>query len=60
MVEEMLEGDSIEIDCLLPANRMDLVNLAYAQGQVKDVQFLPEGIRLRAVIPAKIAAAINS
>ncbi len=55
LVEDILSQGAVEIDILLPANRMDLVNLAYRQGQVQDVKFLAKGIHLKASLPAKTA-----
>jgi GTP-binding protein HflX len=60
MIEDILSQGAVDVDIVLPANRMDLVNLAYAQGQVHDVQFLNEGgIRLKASLPAKTAGVLT-
>jgi GTPase len=59
LVEEMLSVDNIELDVVLPASRMDLVNLAHTQGQVHDVQFTAQGIRLKASLPSKTAGIIT-
>ncbi len=59
LVEETLGEGSVDVDVLLPAKRMDLVNLAYAKGHVQDVQFLPKGIHLKASLPTQIAAGIT-
>ena len=60
LIEELLSQGSVEIDIVLPANRMDLVNLAHSQGRVHEVKFLAKGIRLKASLPAKIAGGLIS
>ncbi len=59
MVEEHLTSGSVAVDVVVPAGRMDLVNLAHSNGQVEDVKFLAKGIRIKALLPAKTAAIIN-
>ncbi len=58
-IEEALGERSIEVDVLLEKSRMDLVNSAYAQGQVLEVKYLVKGIRLKAILPIKLAGMIN-
>ena len=58
LVEDLLSDGSVDIDLVLPASRMDLVNLAHSQGQVHEVKFLAKGIRLKASLPAKTAGMI--
>ena len=60
LIEDALSQGSIDIDIVLSANRMDLVNLAYAQGQVHEVKYLAKGIHLKASLPAKIAGVLIS
>jgi GTP-binding protein HflX len=60
LIEDILSQGSVEIDIVLPANRMDLVNLAHSQGQVHEVKFLAKGIRLKASLPAKTAGGLTS
>ena len=60
LIEDMLSQALVDVDIVLPANRMDLVNLAHRQGQVHEVKFLAKGIRLKASLPAKAAGAITS
>ena len=55
MIEDILSQGAVDIDIVLPADRMDLVNLAHSQGQVHEVKFLAKGIRLKASLPAKTA-----
>jgi len=59
LVESALSQGSVDIDVVLPAGRMDLVNLAYKQGQVHEVKYLEKGIHLKASLPAKAAGAIK-
>ncbi len=59
LIEEALSEGEIEVDVVLPASRMDLVNLAYAQGHVSEVKYLSKGIRLKATLPVKTAALLN-
>lgn len=54
-IEEALSQRSKEVEVLLESGRMDLVNLAYAQGQVLNVDYTAKGIRLHAILPAKTA-----
>ena len=60
MMEDLLSKGSVDIDIVLPATRMDLVNLAHGQGQVHEVKFLAKGIRLKASLPIKAAGILNS
>ena len=55
-VEDMLDAGRVEIDVILPSGRMDLVNIAHTQGQVHEVEFLSNGIRLRASLSSKIVS----
>ena len=60
LIESVLSQGSVDIDIVLPANRMDLVNLAHSQGQVREVKFLAKGIRLKASLSAKTAGILTS
>jgi len=57
-IEEALSEQTQELDVLLKSNRMDLINLAYAHGQVLQVDYGAQGIQLKAILPAKIAGQI--
>ena len=57
-MEEALSQVTQEIDVLLESHRMDLVNFAYAQGQVSHIEYTAKGIHLKAVLPAKAAGHI--
>ena len=54
-IEEALSQGTEEIDVLLASSRMDLVNLAYAHGQVLSVDYTSKGIHLKAILPLKTA-----
>lgn len=58
MVEDHISEASVDVDVVLPASRMDLVNLAHSKGHVHDVQFSQKGIHLKASLPAKTAGSI--
>jgi GTP-binding protein HflX len=58
LIEDMLAQGAVDIDIVLPADRMDLVNLAHGQGVVHEVEFLAQGIRLKASLPPKTAGAL--
>lgn len=58
-LEEALSQGTKEIDVVLATNRMDLVNLAYAQGQVLNVDYAPNGIHLKAILSTKTAGLIT-
>ena len=57
-IEEALGEKTQEIDVLLASDRMDLVNLAYAKGQVLSVEYTSKGISLKAILPAKTTGLI--
>ena len=59
LIEGALSQDMIDVDIVLPADRMDLINLAHSQGQVHEVTFLETGIHLKASLPAQTAGALN-
>jgi GTP-binding protein HflX len=59
LIESVLLQDTVDVDIVLPADRMDLINLAHSQGQVHEVTFLETGIRLKASLPAKTAGALR-
>ncbi|MDE1921097.1 MAG: GTPase HflX [Candidatus Omnitrophica bacterium] len=55
LVEDMLSAGHVDIDVVLPAGRMDLVNLAHVKGRVHEVKYSAKGIRLKASLPAQTA-----
>jgi GTP-binding protein HflX len=52
---EMLAGLFVEIELMLPINRMDLINLAHQEGQVRSIKYHNDTILLRAALPARLA-----
>ncbi len=54
-MSHMISPLVVEINVMIPINRMDLVNLAHEKGQVFSVKYYNEEINLRAAVPAKIA-----
>lgn len=59
LVEDFFSSSEVAVDVKLPADRMDLVNLAHQHGKVREVKFLATGIRLKAHLPLPIAATIE-
>lgn len=59
-VELQLADLIVKVDVVLPATRMDLVSLAYAQGDVILEEYLPEGIHLQAYVPRHLAGRLSS
>ncbi len=59
LIEEIFSEGEVDIDVKLPSSRMDLVNLAHTHGKVEEVKYLATGIRLKAKLPAKMAAGIT-
>ncbi|MBF0490852.1 MAG: GTPase HflX [Candidatus Omnitrophica bacterium] len=57
-IEEAVSQRAQEVDVLLDSDRMDLINLAYAQGQVLNVEYTPQGIQLKAILPDKAAGLV--
>ena len=55
-IDGMLSEGMVEIDQKIPIDRMDLVNLAYKQGQVHAIRYLSRSIHIHATLPLKIAA----
>jgi len=60
LTEDLLAQGSVDIDIVLPANRMDLVNLAHSEGKVHEVKYLARGIRLKASLSPKTAGLLNA
>ncbi len=48
-----------DIDVKLPLNRMDLVNLIHQDGQVHSIEYLQDGIHIRATVSLKTARKIE-
>ncbi|MDD5020387.1 MAG: GTPase HflX [Candidatus Omnitrophica bacterium] len=54
-MERHLAGYSLEIKLRLPLARMDLIDLIYSQGHVKDVVYGEDGVLVTALLPAIVA-----
>lgn len=54
-IENNLQGYSLEIKMKLPIARMDLVDLIYSQGHVKDINYSEDGVCITALLPAVVA-----
>ena len=59
-VEEELSGYSIEVDLVIPLNRMELVDLIYKQGQVKDIVYSGKNIHIKALLPVIAAKKLKN
>ncbi len=59
-LDVMLSDGMEEIDVKIPMGRMDLVNLAHQEGNVKEIKYLSNSIRIHALVPKKIAAQFKS
>ena len=58
-ISEFVVSTMTEIDVKIPLNRMDLVNLVHKEGRVHSVEYLADGIQIRAVVPFKVANKIQ-
>lgn len=58
--ERALAGYSQEVRLFLPVSRMDIVELIYSQGKVKEIVYGNDGIRLTALLPAVTAEKLKS
>lgn len=54
-MSRMLSSLVTEIDVEVPMNRMDLVNLAHEEGEVRSVKYYARSVHIRALVPARIA-----
>jgi GTP-binding protein HflX len=52
----MLSDGMQEVDVRIPIDRMDLINLAHQQGNVKEIKYLSKTVHLVASVPNKIAS----
>ncbi|MBE2193983.1 MAG: GTPase HflX [Anaerolinea sp.] len=55
-IERVLRETMSEIDILLPYQRGDLTALIHSQGVVESEEHTAEGVRIRAHVPARVAA----
>lgn len=54
-ITKMLTHHMVEIDVVIPIQRMDLVNLAHSEGQVVAVKYYNDTINLRAMVPVHLS-----
>ena len=50
-VEFKLKPTLVNFEKILPLSRMDLIDLFYREGKVKSVDYLPDGIKVKADLP---------
>ncbi len=55
-IEQLLPRPAVEVDALVPYQRGDLVARAHADGEILAIEHLADGTRLRARLPAGLAA----
>jgi GTP-binding protein HflX len=55
-VEAILGQDLVETEVVIPYDRYELVRMVYEQGSVASKEDTPEGVRLRASVPASLSA----
>lgn len=53
-IKVMLSAVFVEIDVVVPINRMDLVSLAHKEGEVTSIKYYNDSIHIRASVPAAI------
>jgi len=54
-IAKELSGLFVEIDVMIPINRMDLVSLAHKEGEVYSIKYYNDKINIRAAVPAHLA-----
>lgn len=54
-MQKNFEDRMIDLEILMPHTRMDLMDLFYREGKVKDVQYLQEGIRIKLFLPKTLS-----
>jgi GTP-binding protein HflX len=50
-IEKNFASRMVELELLLPHARMDMVNLFYRQGKVKEIKYLQKGIEIKLSLP---------
>lgn len=50
-IQENFSARMLEVEIMLPHSRMDLVDLFYREGKVKDIRYLQKGIRAKLSLP---------
>lgn len=59
-IEERLAYHRIDVALRLPLGRMEIVDLLYREGEVKDIAYTQEDIRVKATLPALIAEKLKA
>lgn len=60
LVEDKLVGMTVPVSLKLPLGRMDLVDLIYSEGQVKSINYSPNFIKIKAILPSITASKLKS
>jgi len=50
-IQENFSGRMVDLQFRISLQRMDLVDLLYRQGKVKTIEYLQDGIKVRALLP---------
>jgi len=50
-VQQSLPDVMLDLEFLIPVNRMDLVNLIYDKGKVKNIKYMQSGVKIKAFFP---------
>ncbi|MCX5695294.1 MAG: GTPase HflX [Candidatus Omnitrophica bacterium] len=50
-IEERFSGRMADLEVLVPASRMDIIDLFYRQGKVREIEYLQKGIRVKVNLP---------
>ncbi|MCX5703988.1 MAG: hypothetical protein NT066_05835, partial [Candidatus Omnitrophica bacterium] len=50
-IQQHFSGWMVDFEILIKHKRMDLVDLFYREGKVKDIQYLQKGIKIRLSLP---------
>ncbi len=50
-VQHSLPDVMLDLEFLIPVNRMDLVNLIYDKGKVKNIKYMQSGVKIKAFFP---------
>jgi GTP-binding protein HflX len=60
MIESELPSPAVEVEALVPYDRGELVSQVHRTGEVLSIEHEPGGTRVRARVPASLAAALQS
>ena len=60
LIQKKLEKMVAAVSLDLPLNRMDLVDLIYKEGRVKSIEYTPQSIKIRAVLPSVTSYKLKS